>query len=412
AGLFIYNTSKNKIEYYNGTAWKENDDIPTFTPGSVIFADSNGDLTEDNANFHYHDTNKRFIVGDDASTINIAGGNVGTTIASYTEDGTPINLHGAKFHDGTAPASVALTKSRGTIASPTIVQDGDGTGNITFYGYDGNTFQEAAAIQSFVDDTPGAADMPGSLFFATTPLGNAVAERRMKINQVGRVIIASTSTLDSQLSIDGAVEDNRFKIDTQVQNENLFTLGQHTNDNVGVISVFAKSRGTTGTPLVITSGDDLSHMRMLGYDGSTYVTGAEVKFSSTGSIASNQVPTNMTISTMDNSGTLQARLRMTANGRIGLNTTSPDTSAILDLTSTTKGFLPPRMTTTERNNISTPAAALTVYNTSKNKMEYYDGTIWKEFDDIPTFTQGSVIFADSVGDLTEDNTNFFWDNTN
>lgn len=52
-------------------------------------------------------------------------------------------------------------------------------------------------------------------------------------------------------------------------------------------------------------------------------------------------------------------------------------SAALTVTSTTKGFLPPRMTTTERNAIATPAAGLVVYNSTTNKLNFYNGSAWE-----------------------------------
>jgi hypothetical protein len=51
-------------------------------------------------------------------------------------------------------------------------------------------------------------------------------------------------------------------------------------------------------------------------------------------------------------------------------------SAILSATSTTRGFLPPRMTTTQKNAISSPASGLQVYDTDLNQMSYYNGTTW------------------------------------
>jgi hypothetical protein len=49
------------------------------------------------------------------------------------------------------------------------------------------------------------------------------------------------------------------------------------------------------------------------------------------------------------------------------------------MTSTTKGFLPPRMTSVQRNAIATPAAGLIVYDTTVNKHYGYDGTTWNAF---------------------------------
>lgn len=54
-------------------------------------------------------------------------------------------------------------------------------------------------------------------------------------------------------------------------------------------------------------------------------------------------------------------------------------SSILSLNSTEKGFLPPRMTTAQRDLIATPATGLLIYNTTTNKFSGYDGTNWQDF---------------------------------
>ena len=53
-----------------------------------------------------------------------------------------------------------------------------------------------------------------------------------------------------------------------------------------------------------------------------------------------------------------------------------DASAVVQVNSTTRGFLPPRMTTTEKNAIATPAAGLVVYDTTLNKLCVYT-TAWE-----------------------------------
>ena len=62
----------------------------------------------------------------------------------------------------------------------------------------------------------------------------------------------------------------------------------------------------------------------------------------------------------------------------GINTdnSTPNASAILDVKSTTKGLLPPRMNTTQRDAIASPAAGLTIYNTTTNGNETYNGSSW------------------------------------
>ena len=66
----------------------------------------------------------------------------------------------------------------------------------------------------------------------------------------------------------------------------------------------------------------------------------------------------------------------TANAQVGVGTNDPDASAALDVESTTKGFLPPRMDNAERNAISSPATGLTIYNTEVNCLQWYNGTAW------------------------------------
>jgi hypothetical protein len=70
-------------------------------------------------------------------------------------------------------------------------------------------------------------------------------------------------------------------------------------------------------------------------------------------------------------------------GEIGITKSQteyvPPSSSIVAIESTTQGFLPPRMTTTQKNAIASPAAGLMVYDTTLNQMSYYNGTAWVNF---------------------------------
>ena len=69
-------------------------------------------------------------------------------------------------------------------------------------------------------------------------------------------------------------------------------------------------------------------------------------------------------------------LTVLRNGSTGIGTTTPAASALLDVSSTTKGFLPPRMNTGQRNAIATPDAGLAIYNTSTKAFQVFNGTSW------------------------------------
>jgi hypothetical protein len=81
--------------------------------------------------------------------------------------------------------------------------------------------------------------------------------------------------------------------------------------------------------------------------------------------------------------------------------TTADPSAMLDVKSTSKGLLLPRMTTSQINAISTPAEGLMVYNTSLHSLVIYDGTGWKRTDDQfyigANYGGGIIFYIDGTG---------------
>jgi len=92
------------------------------------------------------------------------------------------------------PAYFLIGKSRGSIGSNTIVQNGDGIGYIGFAGADGTDLEtRAASISCEVDGTPGADDMPGRLVFSTTADGASSPTERLRIDSSGNVGIGTTA---------------------------------------------------------------------------------------------------------------------------------------------------------------------------------------------------------------------------
>lgn len=70
------------------------------------------------------------------------------------------------------------------------------------------------------------------------------------------------------------------------------------------------------------------------------------------------------------------RVTFENDGTVYLGAGTADASALLQIDSTTTGFLPPRMTTGQRDGIS-PAEGLVIYNTDNTDIEFYDGTTWQ-----------------------------------
>ena len=135
----------------------------------------------------------------------------------------------------------------------------------------------------------------------------------------------------------------------------------------------------------------------------------------------------LVLSTRNSAGSLASRMVFDSAGRVGIGVLTPGSiapSAFFELSGTSTGFLPPRLTTTQRDNISSPATGLMVYNTITNTIDFYNGSSWRALFVIPlsvaqggtgtstAFTAGSMIFAGASGVYTQDNSNFFWDNSN
>ena len=104
---------------------------------------------------------------------------------------TGVRIQSAR-NDASDHAMFQMLGSRGTNASPTIVQSGDTLGTLTARGYDGDSYAESSNIKFAVDGTPGDADMPGRIVFNTSADGSEAPTERLRIDSSGQVGIGVT----------------------------------------------------------------------------------------------------------------------------------------------------------------------------------------------------------------------------
>ena len=131
---------------------------------------------------------------------------------------------------------------------------------------------------------------------------------------------------------------------------------------IGSTSTAGARQATLRLNVASTGGDDPA-----GKVQFTYGAG----YSVAGSIEMTHTNPNMKFLT----GTTE-RMRIDSNGNVGLGTSSPSTSAILDVQSTTKGLRFPNMTTTQKNAMA-DVAGVQVFDTTLGKMCFNTGSAWE-----------------------------------
>ncbi|MCP9763811.1 hypothetical protein EGI31_12685 [Lacihabitans soyangensis] len=197
-----------------------------------------------------------------------------------------------------------------------------GRGVGVLFGGTGNT--NLAQIEA---QTLTASNNTGGLIFRTAN-GGTLTEQ-MRIDQNGNVGIARTPSGSYKLAISGRILAN-----------DLFMTNPSTLLNVGYIgNISTWTSGSANDNFAI--GTPQSYMAF-------YVN--------------NSTAESMRIN----------------SGGLAIGTTSPDASAQLHVSSTTKGVLITRGTTTQINAITSPANGLMVYNTTLNKLCVYENGAWRQ----------------------------------
>jgi len=209
------------------------------------------------------DSAGRLLVGTSTSrddrNLQLEGSTAAGASASFTRNAA-----------STAGPQINLRKSRGTSnGSFDLVSDDDTLGSVIFFGADGATDQQAAAIQAYVDGTPGANDMPGRLVFSTTADGASSRTERMRINSAGFLRASNT----------GSYVDSAGAFHELVSDQSALTTCLITNTNGSFsdsVAILRTSRGQSSAfsllKAVTTSSLD-TEFNLRG-DGNAYADGS------------------------------------------------------------------------------------------------------------------------------------------
>jgi hypothetical protein len=220
------------------------------------------------------------------------------------------------------------SRSRGTIAAPTVVQSGDSV--LTMWGtaYDGNSWETPALIQYFVDGTPGNGDMPGRIEFQTQADGAAVNPEAT----TPEMVIKSTGFV----GIGIAAPEHLLSLGSDSEKGMGFKMGS-ANGYENPYIMTERSRGTNASPTVVASGDVIHEFIFNAHDGTNYEEAAYIGVYVDGTPGNDDMPGRIEFNTQPDGssawmgdGATTPEMVIKSTGFVGIGMSNPSVS--LDVT--------------------------------------------------------------------------------
>jgi hypothetical protein len=142
-----------------------------------------------------------------------------------------------------------------------------------------------------------------------------------------------------------------------------------TSENVGI---GGSSTPVSNVHMNNTDGTSMDLKLTNNTTGHTATDGLEIRTTGNAAAVINRENADLNLGTNN-----ITRVKIQSNGNVGINSSAVPSSALLEVKSTTQGFLPPVMTEAQLLAIASPVAGLTVYNSTAECLFSYTGTIWK-----------------------------------
>lgn len=295
--------------------------VTSGTAGSILFINPSATLAQDNSNFFYDSTNKKLLVGANAST----GGNasVATILAVGDVNGeadiTNVNFSGTS----TTAGMFRNMTARGSKASPSALQSGDRMGGIVVDGYGTSQWPSSASgLFGFYAAENFTNSANGTMFqIETTPVGTTTRAKRFTILDSGFVGIGTvtpSTDLDVTHNQNGA---------TSISISNL-TSGTTARSLINILAETAGATTFSGTfgsysdgYSAGTLGADVPGNSVLGTAGTPSSGKGNLLFAQRGANAANYIGFYTNAGSAIDSTSL--RMTILNNGYIGMGVVTP-----------------------------------------------------------------------------------------
>jgi hypothetical protein len=369
-GLQVYNTTTNTNDTYNGTAWISNS--VNGVPGAIQFSTGSA-FSSDASNLFWDDTNKRLGVGTNTP---ISGLQVSTNVlassSGYSSLGHQTGEYGGVGSNYYNTGGGAYLRTNTDPVSQIYFDNG---------GFVFRNSPSAPQNTAIAWTSRALLNSTGDL---TIGNGGTTLGARLGIKGSG-----STSATTSLLVQNSAgtqllkVSDDGLGITINSPSANTITYGATGNGDLAITSSAYGTMITSssawdyqfaqwGAALKLRVGSGGAPDR-LGYNFELYAG------FSTGNTNGGDFRFFSSLSGTAGSSSPNAYVEVVTfkfDGSVGINNATPNASAQLDVASTTKGFLPPRMTTAQKNLIATPATGLMVFDTDLVRPCFFNGATW------------------------------------
>ena len=162
---------------------------------------------------------------------------------------TVFNL--TRYSSDVSQANVVQRKARGTLASPTAVNSGDGVGLFAFNAYGGTNFRQVGTLQAVVETYTSDTNISGYLAFSTNSGGTSVTER-MRINAAGQILSSDGAVGTPAYS---AISDTNTGIFFPAADTIAFAEGGTEAMRINSDAQVVTTAGTAALPAITTTGD-------------------------------------------------------------------------------------------------------------------------------------------------------------